>query len=85
MPAPELIATLEAFEDQVAAFARKTVVEEYDERIHDAKDAHGNVYKDANSRKTLVQGEEAILGHIHQILERQVVPLLDQLEGEAGG
>lgn len=81
----DLQASLDKFKSDLDAFAKKSVHEEYDERIHDAKDLQGNVYKNANPRKTLVQGEEAKVGHIKAALQNYIEPLIEELEGEDVG
>lgn len=82
MTKDELLASADQLKADALAFAKKTVNEAYDERIHDAHDALGNVIKNANPFKTLVQGEESKVGHIASAIDNVIKPLLAELEGE---
>lgn len=78
----ELQAALDTFKNAVHSFAKKSVVEEYDPRLHDATDATGHVEKDVNPHKTLVHGEESLVGHVDSALDNAVVPHLEAMQGE---
>ena len=72
MTKDELLAAADQLKADALAFARKTVVEAYDPRLHDAQDINGHVYTDANPHLTLVQGEESKVGHIAQTIDRVI-------------
>lgn len=72
---------LDAFKAAVGDFAEKRVNEDYDPRIHDVE-VNGTIIKNANSLKTLVNGEESQVGHILQAIDREIQPLIDEMKGE---